>query len=70
MHSYRGTRSTTTPLTLLLIPSTRSTTSSTTAAPTSIENIRAYLGIAVSACVNIVYKRVTKIVKDIWAIDR
>ena len=29
-----------------------------------------YLVIAVSARVNIVYKWVTKIVKDIWAIDR
>ena len=28
-----------------------------------------YLAIAVSACVNIVYKRVAKVVKDIQAID-
>jgi hypothetical protein len=64
MHSRRGTRSTATPSTLLLIPSTRGAASSTTTAPASIENIRAYLAIAVSARVNMVYKRVTKIAKD------
>ena len=65
MRSYKGTCSATAPSTLLLIPSTRSTASSTAAASTAIENVRAYLTIAVSARVNIVYKRVTKIVKDI-----
>jgi hypothetical protein len=55
MHSYRGTRSTAAPLTLLLIPSTPSTASSTIT-PTSTENVRVYLVIAVSIRVNIVYK--------------
>ena len=68
MRSYKGTRSITAPPTLLLIPSTPSTASGTVA-PASIENIRVYLAIAVSARVNIVYKRVAKVVKDIWAID-
>jgi len=70
MRSRRGTHSTTTPPTLLLIPSTPSTTSSTTAAPTSTENIKVYLAIAVSVCIDIVYKQVTEIAKDIRAIDR
>ena len=42
---------------------------SSTITPTSIENIRVYLAIAISIYVNIVYKRVAKVVKDIWAID-
>ena len=65
MRSRRGTRSAVTPPTLLLITSTRGAASSTTIAPTSTENIRAYLVIVVSVRVNIVYKRVTKIIKDI-----
>jgi hypothetical protein len=65
MRSYRGIRSVATPPTLLLIPSTPNTTSSTTITPTSIENIRVYLVIAISARINIVYKRVAKVVKDI-----
>ena len=65
MRSYRGTRSTVAPPTLLLIAGTRSTASSTAAAPASIENVGVYLAITVSARVNIVYKRVTKIVKDV-----
>jgi len=56
IRSYRGTRSTTAPPTFLLIPSTPSTASSTTAAPTGIENIRVYSAIAVSVYINIVYK--------------
>ena len=55
MRSHKGTRSIATPSTLLLIPSTPSTASSTIT-PTSIENIRVYLAIAVSVHVNIVYK--------------
>jgi len=47
MRSRKGTRSITAPPTLLLIPSTPSATSSTTT-PTSTENIRVYLVIAVS----------------------
>jgi hypothetical protein len=55
MYSYRGTHSTTAPPTLLLIPSTPSAASSTIT-PTSIENVRVYLVIAISIRVNIVYK--------------
>ena len=64
MRSYKGTRSITTPPTLLLIPSTPSTTSSTIT-PTSTENVRVYLVITISTRVNIVCKRVAKVVKDI-----
>ena len=56
MRSYRGTNSATTSPTFLLIPSTPSATSGTTTAPTSMENIRVYLAIAISARVNIIYK--------------
>ena len=35
-----------------------------------MENIRVYLVIAISARINIVYKRVTNIAKDVWAMDR
>ena len=69
MRNHKGIRSIATPPTLLLIPSTPNTTSSTTITPTSTENIRVYLAIAISIYVNIVYKRVAKVVKDIWAID-
>ena len=55
MYSRRGARSTAAPPTLLLIPSTPGATSGTIT-PTSIENIRAYLAIAISARGNIVYK--------------
>ena len=54
MRSHKGTRSIATPSTLLLIPSIPSTTSSTTITPTSTENIRVYLAIAISIRVNIV----------------
>jgi hypothetical protein len=69
MRSRRGIRSVAAPPTLLLIPSTPSIGSSTTTTPTSTENIRVYLAIAISIHVNIVYKRVAKVVKDIRAID-
>ena len=55
MRSHKGTHSVAAPSTLLLIPSTPSTTSSTIT-PTSTENIRVYLVIAVSIYINIVYK--------------
>ena len=42
---------------------------SSTITPTSTENVRVYLVITVSARVNIVYKWVAKVVKDIRAID-
>ena len=56
MRSRRSTHSTAIPPTLLLIPSTPSTTSSTATAPTSIENVKVYLAIAISIHVDIVYK--------------
>ena len=68
MRSHKGTRSVATPPTLLLIPSIPSATSSTIT-PASIENIRVYLVITISTRVNIVYKQVAKVVKDIRAID-
>ena len=46
IYSYRGTRFTATPFTLLLIPSTLSTASSTAATSASIENVKVYLVIA------------------------
>ena len=55
MRSYKGIRSIATP-TLLLIPSTSNTTSSTTITPANTENVRVYLVIAVFTRVNIVYK--------------
>ena len=68
IRSRKGIRSITAPPTLLLIPSTPSTTSSTIT-PTSIEDVRVYLVITISAYINIVYKQVAKVVKDIQAID-
>jgi len=68
MHSCKGTHSIAASFTLLLIPSTPSAASSTIT-PTSTENVRVYLAIIISACVNIVCKRVAKVVKDVWAIN-
>jgi hypothetical protein len=68
MRSYRGIRSVATPPTLLLILNTPSATSSTTTTFASMENVRVYLVITISTRVNIVYKRVAKVVKDIRAI--
>jgi hypothetical protein len=64
VRSHKGTRSIAAPPTLLLIPSIPSTTSSTIT-PTSIENARVYLAITISARINIVYKWVAKVAKDI-----
>jgi len=69
IRGYRGTCFTAIPSTLLLIASTLGAAIATTASA-STESIRVYLVIAVSVCVNIVYKRVTNIAKDIRAIDR
>jgi len=69
MHSRKGIHSTAVPPTLLLIPSTPNTAFNTTATPTNIENIKVYSAIAVSIYINIVYKWVPKIVKDVQAID-
>jgi hypothetical protein len=55
IRSYKGIRLVAAP-TLLLIPSTPNTASSTTITPTNMENIRVYLVITVSIRVNIVYK--------------
>ena len=65
MRSYRGTCSATAPFTLLLIPGTPGTAFSTTTALIGIENIGVYLAITVSVYVNIVYKQVIEIIKDI-----
>jgi hypothetical protein len=54
MRSRMGIRSAAAPSTLLLIPSTPSTTFNTTTTPTSIENVRVYLVIAISTRVDIV----------------
>ena len=59
--SHRGTRSAISPLTLLLITSTLGSAITTA----NTEYVRAYLAIAVSIRINIVYKRVTNIAKDI-----
>jgi len=57
MHGRRGTYSAAAPFTLLLISSTPGAAlGTTTTTPTSTENIRVYLAIAISARVNIVYK--------------
>ena len=61
MRNCRGIYSTITPPTLLPITGMPGGA----AAATSIEYIRAYLAIAVSIYVDIVYKRVTDIAKDI-----
>jgi hypothetical protein len=63
-HGRRGTRSTTAPLTLLPIASILGTAITTTASA-SAGSIRVYLAIAISIYINIVYKRVTNIAKDI-----
>ena len=59
----------TTPPTLLLIPGTPSATFSTTTTPTNIENIGVYSAITIFTYINIVYKQVTEIAKDIQAIN-
>ena len=59
MRNHGGIYSTITPLTLLLIAGTLGSTAA------GIEYIKVYLAIAVSVYINIVYKRVTNIVKDI-----
>ena len=69
MRSHKDIHSAAAPPTLLLIPSTPSAASSTTTTPTSMENVKVYSAIAISIYINIVYKRVTEIVKDIRAID-
>ena len=68
MRGRRGTRSAAAP-TLLPITSTPGA-AVTAAASAGIESIGVYLAIAISARINIVYKQVTNIVKDIQAIDR
>jgi len=64
MRGRRGTYFAAAPLTLLLIASTLGIAiTATTFAST--ESIRVYLVITVSVYVNIVYKRVTNIAKDV-----
>ena len=64
MRSYRGICFAT-PFTLLLIPGTPGAAFSTTTTPASMENVKVYSAIAISIRVDIVYKQVTEIVKDI-----
>ena len=64
MRGYRGTCSATAPLTLLLITSMLGA-AITTAAFVSTESVRVYLVITVSVRINIVYKWVTDIAKDV-----
>ena len=64
IHGRRGTRSTAAPLTLSPIASTLGAAVTTTASA-STGSVRVYLAIAVSIRINIVYKRVTNIAKDI-----
>ena len=64
IYSRRGTRSTTTPPTLLPITGTPGTAITTTASA-GAGSIRVYLAIAVFIYINIVYKQVTNIAKDI-----
>ena len=68
IYSYKGTHFTV-PSTLFLIPNTPSTVSNTITTPISLENIIMYLVITVFIYINIIYKQITKIVKDIRAID-
>ena len=63
-YGRRGTRSTAAPLTLLLITSTLGAAIAA-AASASTGSVRVYLVIAISTRINIVYKRVTNITKDI-----
>jgi hypothetical protein len=64
MHGHRGTRSTAAPLTLSPIASTPGAAIAATAS-TSTGSVRVYLAIAISIRINIVYKQVTDIAKDI-----
>ena len=41
----------------------------TAATPTSIENVKVYLVITISIRVNIAYKQIIEIIKDIQAVD-
>jgi len=56
MRSHKDIHFAATPLIFSLIPSTLSAVFSTATTPTSIENIRVYLVIAVSIYVYIIYK--------------
>jgi hypothetical protein len=62
MYNCGGTRFVIALLTLLPITSTPGGANTGAA---GMEYVRVYLAIAVSTCINIVYKRVTDIVKDI-----
>ena len=63
-HGRRGTRSTAAPLALSPITSTLGTTITATTSA-SAGSVWVYLVIAISTRINIVYKRVTNMVKDI-----
>ena len=65
MRSRRSTCSAAAPPTLLLIPGTPGTASGTAATPTGTGNVGVYSAIAVSVRVNIVYKWVADMAKDV-----
>ena len=69
MRSCKGIYFAAAPLTLSLIPGTPGAASSTAATSASTENIGVYLAITISTRVDIVYKQITKIAKDIQAIN-
>ena len=69
IYSHKGTHFAIAPLIFLLIYSTPGAAPSTLITPTSTENIKIYSAITVSARVNIIYKQVTKITKDVQVID-
>ena len=64
MRSYKNTRSTTTPYIFLLIFNAPAAFN-TAITFTNIENIKVYLAIAIFIYINRVYKKVTKIIKNI-----
>ena len=64
MRGYRGTHSAATPLTLLPIASTPDTAITTTTSA-SMKSVGVYLAITISTHINIVYKQVTNIAKDV-----
>jgi len=70
VRSRKDTHFTAVSPTLSLILGTLSVVSGIAAAPTGTENIEVYLAIAVFARVDIIYKWITKIIKDVRAIDR
>jgi len=65
MHSYRDTRFSVVPLTLLPIAGTPNTITNAFTASVSTEYIKMYLAIAVFARIDIIYKQVINMAKDV-----